>query len=167
MDYTKDKVVKRNIKLGFSHLDTVDMVNALNKLLANYHIHYQKLRNFHWNVQGADFFELHEKFEDIYTRTSVNIDIIAERIRVFDKTPLSTFKEYLDTAEIEEPGYGFSSYQMVKSIIDDFEILIGVQNDVMDAALNVGDSGTIDIVNTHIKEMEKDFWMLSSWLKNA
>lgn len=158
-------VMRRYTKLGFSHLDTAEIVTTLNNLLANYQVHYQKLRNFHWNVTGSDFFELHEKFEEIYTRASENVDVIAERIRVFEKTPLSQMKEYLSVSEIEEPPYGLGSYEMVKHILADFEILLQKQNDVMDAALKIGDSGTIDLINSHIEHMEKDFWMLGAWSK--
>ena len=80
-------------KLGFSHLETAEIVLNLNKLLANYHVHYQKLRNFHWNVEGPEFFELHQKFEEQYNEVKVNIDDIAERIRIFDKKPMSTLSE--------------------------------------------------------------------------
>ena len=36
--------------------------DQLNTLLADYQVHYQKLRNYHWNVRGPMFFELHLKF---------------------------------------------------------------------------------------------------------
>ena len=51
--------------LGLSHEKTFDVAGELNVLLANYHIYYQKLRNYHWNVEGENFFDLHDKFEEI------------------------------------------------------------------------------------------------------
>ena len=51
---TKEK--KSYIKLGFSGKETEEIVNSLNLLLANYHVFYQKLRNYHWNVTGGGFF---------------------------------------------------------------------------------------------------------------
>ena len=55
-------------KLGFTYLETAEIVVALNQLMANYHVHYQKLRNFHWNVETQDFFELHVEFENALPR---------------------------------------------------------------------------------------------------
>lgn len=52
-------------KLGFSKEETEKVVARLNLLLANYHMHYQKLRNFHWNVRGTNFFDIHQQFEDL------------------------------------------------------------------------------------------------------
>ena len=45
-------------KLGYTHMDTAEIVTLLNRLLADYSVYQQKLRNFHWNVSGQDFFEL-------------------------------------------------------------------------------------------------------------
>lgn len=42
------------------------VVTELNVLLADYHVYYQKLRNFHWNVLGENFFDLHNRFEEMY-----------------------------------------------------------------------------------------------------
>lgn len=37
-------------KLGVTYLETAEIVIPLNQLLSNYIVHYQKLRNFYWNV---------------------------------------------------------------------------------------------------------------------
>jgi len=77
-------------------------VNALHAILANYNEHYQKLRNFHLNVKGPDFFDFHEKFEEQYDASKIAIYEIAERVSVFGGTPFSTMFDFLDNAEIKE-----------------------------------------------------------------
>jgi starvation-inducible DNA-binding protein len=67
----------------------------LNQLLASYQIHYQNLRSLHWNIKGQGFFELHLKYEELYNRTLVIVDDLAERILSIGETPLSSFSEYL------------------------------------------------------------------------
>ena len=157
---------KPHAKLGFSHLETAEIVVKLNELLANYQVHFHKLQNFHWNVRGRDFFELHEQFENMYNRAFENIDDIAERIRVFGQTPTSTMKEYLDMSEIPEKGTDLTGEMMVKEILADFEILLSYSIESIEIAAANGDVGTVDLVNTIIKEMEKNHWMLTSWLKS-
>ncbi len=152
-------------KLGYSSLQSASIVIHLNKLLANYHVHYQKLRNFHWNVKGGDFFELHEVFENQYNKAKVNIDEVAERIRVFGQTPFSTLREYLEQSTIEEVGTNLTAFQMVKEIQSDYEILLQDMIAVTDAAIDIGDVGTEDLINTFIKNMEKDHWMFNAWLQ--
>src|SRR5688572_33158880 len=77
------------VKLGWSTEEIEKITYALNALLANYSVHYQKLRNYHWNVKGTDFFDLHQEFESQYNQSLEHIDEIAERIRIFAQTPLS------------------------------------------------------------------------------
>ena len=79
---TDNKMAKaKPVKLGWSTKETERIAESLNLLLANYSVYYQKLRNYHWNVQGSDFFDLHEQFEMLYTEALNSIDSIAERIR--------------------------------------------------------------------------------------
>jgi len=153
-------------KLGFTKMETAELVKTMNVLLANYHIHYQKLRNYHWNVKGADFFDIHEKFEEQYNESIENIDLIAERIRVFGYTPMSTLKEYLETSEIKETGTDLTGMEMVAEILRDFEVLLSYMVNVADAAIDVGDVGTEDMINSFIKKMEKSHWMFTAFASN-
>jgi starvation-inducible DNA-binding protein len=152
-------------KLGYSKEETKEVVDALNALLANYHVHYQKLRNYHWNVKGADFFDIHEQFEAQYDQAKLNIDDIAERIRVFGYRPISTLAEYLDFADIKETptDKDMSGMEMVREILNDFEILLSYMVDVADAAIDVGDIGTEDMIKDFVKDMEKTHWMFTSF----
>lgn len=151
-------------KLGFTGMDTVQVVQPMNKLLANYQIHYQKLRNFHWNVRGGDFFDLHEKFEELYREAQGNIDEVAERIRVFGQTPLSTYREYLETAQIEEVGTDIKPADMVKEVLYDFQVLLENMNEVIDSARESGDTSTLDLLNGFRRKVEKHHWMFSAFL---
>lgn len=85
----------------------------LNTLLANYQVHYQKLRKYHWNVIGSDFFDIHAELELRYQQAQLNIDLIAERIRVFHERPFSTYKEFLKESTIAEDAAVPASEDMV------------------------------------------------------
>src|SRR5690606_13876996 len=113
-------------------------------------------QNFHWNVKGRDFFELHEQFEKMYMSAFQHVDLIAERIRVFGKTPVSTMKEYLNLSEIKEANPDLSGEFMVREILADYAILISLMVDTLDQTSKNGDAGTTDMVNRFIKQMEKD-----------
>ena len=152
------------VKLGWSTEETERIAQVLNDLLANYSVHYQKLRNYHWNVKGSDFFDLHERFEQQYNEARENIDEIAERIRVFSKTPLSTLKEYIETSEIKETGADLPSDLMVREVLSDFRILLEYMFSVVDVAIDQGDSGTEEMVKKFIHDIEKHHWMLTAFL---
>ncbi len=151
------------VKLGYSKLETAEIVEAMNKLLASYCVHYQKLRNFHWNVKGGDFFDIHEKFEEEYNYAKSAIDEIAERIRVFGQTPLSTMREYLDHSEIKESGTDLTGLEMVSEILRDYETLLEQMFNVIEVSLNNGDSGTEDLIKGFVKQTEKKHWMFNAF----
>lgn len=152
-------------KLGFDSEETKDVVENLNKLLANLHVHYQKLRNYHWNVEGPDFFDIHETFEEEYNEVKLEIDEIAERIRVFGKTPYSTLTKYLEVSEIKETGTDLKADEMVKEILRDFEVLLSFMVDSVEAAKEIGDISTDDLITGFMKRREKKHWMLTAFSK--
>jgi starvation-inducible DNA-binding protein len=157
--------MKEYKKLGFSGEETAEIVDALNKLLANLQVHYHKLRNFHWNVEGPDFFELHEQFELEYDQVKIQIDEIAERIRVFGHKPLSKMSDYLEAAEIEEAGTDLSSKDMVQELLRDYEFLLSFMMDAVEAASEVDDNATEDLITGYMKRTEQRHWMFSAWAK--
>lgn len=163
---TKNRISKKRsfVKLGFSKLEAVEIVNSLNQLLADYSVHYQKLRNFHWNVTGSDFFDIHEKFEEQYNVTKVAVDDIAERIRIFGLHPFSTMLEFIENSHLKEVGNDFPADKMVTEIINDYEILLEQMFNVLDMAIEHGDSGTEDMIKEFIKYTEKNHWMMSAFL---
>jgi starvation-inducible DNA-binding protein len=151
-------------KLGWTSEEIQKMCTVLNRLLANYSVHYQKLRNYHWNVKGNDFFDLHDQFETLYTEALKNIDDIAERIRIFQETPLSTLREYLDTSEIKETTPSLTADLMVREILSDYRILLEHMFAVVEVATDQNDSGTEEMIKVFIHNIEKHHWMLSAFL---
>jgi starvation-inducible DNA-binding protein len=161
------KVEKRVFKkLGYREEESEKIVGSLNKLLANYHVHYQKLRNFHWNVTGSDFFDLHDKFEELYNEALENIDLVAERIRVFGMTPYSLITDYLENSDIKEVGTDLSSKEMVDEVLRDLEILADNMNECAESVSEVGDLATEDMLIAFIKSIELHHWMLTSFQKD-
>ena len=157
---TKEKTF---VRLGFNKKDTSELIDQVNILISSYHVHYQKLRNFHWNVTGKDFFDLHDKFEELYNFSKVNIDDLAERVRVFGAFPTATLQEYLDSSKIKEPEGVQNPDEMVDHLLSDFEILLSQMINVLETANDIGDVSTIDLVNSMVKQTEKYYWMFTSW----
>lgn len=150
--------------LGFVKEESKEIVSKLNTLLANYQIHYQKLRNFHWNVKGADFFDIHEQFEQEYNEVKLQIDEIAERIRTFGATPYSTLASYLEHADIKESPTDLHSDHMVKEILSDFTMIMSYLIDAIEESNESGDIGTADMLTKYLKRTEKRHWMLNAFI---
>src|SRR5215217_1846960 len=119
------------IKLSEKQVKPV--VDMLNDYLANYHIHYQKLRGCHWNIKGQNFFTLHIKFEELYTNAQLTIDEIAERVLTLGKPPHSRFADYIKESTIKEiDTIGLKDLDMVNAILDDMSELIKLERDLLD-----------------------------------
>lgn len=143
----------------------IPVVDHLNDLLANYHVHYQKLRGCHWNVRGGHFFTLHVKFEELYNNAITTIDELAERILTLGKSPLSRYQDYLETSEIEEiDTIDMSDVDLVKAVVDDLEVLIALQRDLLEITDEANDEGSNDMINAFMQFNEKQNWMLRAFL---
>ena len=163
---TLNKKQKSFRKLGFTYLETAEIVVALKQLFANYQIHYHKLRNFHWNVESHDFFELHQEFENEYNKVQERIDIIAERIRVFGLKPAISIEETIEMSEIQQvKSNRMEATDMVHEVLKDFDILHDKMLDVLNASLEAGDNVTEQIITEFMRDLEKRNWMFTSWSK--
>lgn len=143
------------------------VVTELNVLLADYQVYYQKLRNFHWNVLGKNFFELHNQFEEMYNDAKIKIDDIAERIVTLKYHPISKLSDYVEVSNIKESSPLLTDVEMVNIIIKDQKIILNQLANVIEKANNTEDEGTIDLIGAYIRELEKSSWMLSAWSKNT
>ncbi|MEM8528483.1 MAG: Dps family protein [Bacteroidota bacterium] len=153
--------------LGLEDSKVESTVNELNQLLSNYHVYYQNLRNYHWNVNGENFFDLHEKFEALYNSAKARIDEVAERILTLRKTPVSKFSDYLRRAEIEEANIVHDEYEMVDTILQNHSLIIKNFRRVLKEADDASDEGTIDMIGGFLADVEKESWMLDAWRAKA
>ncbi|MGY5846873.1 Dps family protein [Salegentibacter sp. HM20] len=149
--------------LGLDKAKTEKTVQQLNILLADYHLYYQKLRNFHWNIFGKNFFDLHEKFEELYDDAKVKIDEIAERVLTLRYQPTSNLSDYLKASNVEESKSDLSDSAMIKTLLEDHGKLLSQMRKVVEVADEAKDEGTIDLIGAYIRELEKTSWMLDAW----
>lgn len=140
---------------------------SLNELIAEYQIHYQNMLGFHWNVKGRRFFELHEKFEQLYNEAKEAVDEIAERVLTLGFTPFHTMTDYLEVArvrQIKEIKNISDDQEIVRYIVADLRALLEKERELHEAASDVKDIGTYHLLEDYIAAQEKHIWMLSSWL---
>lgn len=107
---------------------------ALNILLADYRLYYQKLRNFHWNIVGSNFFDLHEKFEQLYDDAKLKVDEIAERILTLRFQLVSNYSDYLKISNLEESPSEMKDIAMVKTLLKDHGTILEQMRKVINKA---------------------------------
>lgn len=151
--------------IGLKIKESKILVDRLNSLLANYEIYYQNLRNFHWNVSGPNFFELHAKFEELYNAANLGIDETAERILTLGERPFSSFSEYIENSEIKEAKNIQDAKKMVEIVRDNLNTLLNLERSALETAAAQGDEGTVSLMSEYITAKEKVVWMLSAYLR--
>jgi starvation-inducible DNA-binding protein len=152
--------------LGLGKETNLELAEKLNELLANYHIYYQNLRAFHWNIKGVNFFQLHAKFEELYTQALVKIDEIAERILTLGHTPPHTFSDYVRVSAVKEAQNLTGDRETVSVTLDNISTLIQLERNILRLADESNDEGTLGLISTDLNENEKTHWMLRAFLKS-
>ncbi|UCE93041.1 MAG: DNA starvation/stationary phase protection protein [Flavobacteriaceae bacterium] len=150
--------------LGLDKEKVNGLKESLNELLANFQVYYQNLRGLHWNIKGKSFFELHMKFEELYTDSQEKIDMIAERILTLEGTPLHTFKDYIDMSDVPVGKDISNDRKSVELIVDSLIILIDIERKILNQSAEADDEGTNAMMSDFVSEQEKTVWMLKSWL---
>lgn len=145
-------------------MNTTAYHDKLNTLLATYQVHYQNLRAIHWNIKGENFFELHLKYEELYTRTQVIIDELAERILTLGQTPLHRFTDYLAASTLKENATIHDGKQGMEYIHAAQTELLHLEREILALANDLQDEGTNALMSDLVREKEKTNWMFAAWL---
>ncbi|TFJ47010.1 DNA starvation/stationary phase protection protein [Carnobacterium divergens] len=147
----------------------IDVKAILNKQVANHGVLYTKFHQHHWYVQGASFYTLHEKFEELFNSIAANSDEIAERLIAIGGAPYSTLAEYLEHASIEEKPYTkkTSANDMVASVVHDYRIIRDEISEGIELTGEAGDDSTQDMLIAYKTEIEKNIWMLQAFLDQS
>lgn len=137
----------------------------LNKNLANLQVLYVKLHNYHWNVKGMNFKQVHELTESYYEYYAKQYDDVAERILQLGGKPLSSMKDYLTAASIkEEIENDFDGKFVLSSVLKDFELLNSEFKEISKVAGNDDDVPTANITDENVAWLEKQIWMIKASL---
>ena len=150
--------------IGLDIEKSKETVDKLENILANYSIFYQNVRGYHWNVSGELFFDLHIKFEELYTDLVEKIDDIAERIRELGGFPNHNYSYYLTVSEIKESEQIKDGVKCVEGVLEGLSVLIINQRKLVKFTDKNDDDGTSDLMTNNIKEQEKLAWMYAAFL---
>jgi len=153
-------------KIGIADDHRAATVGILNDLLADEFVLYTKSRNYHWNVVGPQFSELHKLFETQYEQLDEFIDQVAERARALDGRAYGTLAEFSQHSRLKErPGEAPAARDMIADLLADHETMIRQLRQDAETVMNKhGDSGTNDFLIGLMEDHEKTAWMLRAHL---
>lgn len=148
------------IDIGISAKDRESIADGLGALLADSYTLYLQTHNFHWNVTGPLFRELHLMFEEQYTELADAVDEIAERIRTLGFTAPGTYKAFAKLSSIDEVEDVPEAKDMVEILTRGHEQVVKTCRKVFKAAQGGDDESTLALVSDRMSVHEKTAWML-------
>ncbi len=154
------------VNIGIPDKNTQAVANKLNKLLADEYILYTKTRNYHWNIEGPNFMELHKFYEGLYEELDGVIDAIAERVRQLGHYSQGRLKDFLKQGSLDEPEYTNDQYKQLKNLLEDHETIIrGLRTDITEFGEKFKDLGNADFITGLMEKHEKWAWFIRSYTK--
>jgi len=146
--------------------DRKAVVEILNRLLSDEYVLLTKTRNYHWNVTGPQFNDLHTFFESQYDALNEVVDEVAERARQLGGRAFGTLAEFAKAARLtEQPEGAPAARDMLASLLADHETVIrSLRGDIGPVADRYKDVGTSDFLTGLLEKHEKMAWMLRAFV---
>ena len=148
------------IDIGIKEKDRSRIAEGLKRLLADSYTLYLQTHNFHWNVTGPQFRELHLMFEEHYTELATAVDEIAERIRTLDVAAPGTYKAFAKLSSIKEVEDVPEAKKMVEILTQGHEQVVKTCREALKLAQEADDESTTALVSDRMRVHEKTAWML-------
>src|SRR5205085_6321250 len=153
--------------IGLRDAERQGVIALLNTLLADEYVLYTKTRNYHWNVTGPQFNDLHKFFETQYEALDDIVDEVAERARSLGGRAAGSLEEFRKLARLgEDVGKVPAARDMLAALLADHEALArSLRADVDTVTDKHKDTGTADFLTGLLEQHEKMSWMLRSFLE--
>lgn len=148
------------IDIGISEQDRNATASGLKHLLADSYTLYLQTHNFHWNVTGPQFRDLHLMFEEHYTELATAVDDIAERIRTLGVYAPGTYKQLAKLSSITEVEEIPEATEMVAILTKSHEHVVKTCREVLTIAQEANDESSAALVSDRMRIHEKTAWML-------
>src|SRR3546814_15646106 len=105
------------IDMGISQKYRTAISEGLSRVLADNYTLYLKTHNYHWNVTGPSFPQLHTMFEEQYRELWAATDTIAERMRALGAVAPGTYAQLSKLTSIHEDNDVPSANPMVANLV--------------------------------------------------
>ena len=140
-------------------------VNQLKIAFASQYAFAIKAQNFHWNVEGIDFYQKHKMFQKIYEETYGAVDDFAENIRKIKAyTPASLYR-FSSLSAVDDEVEVLDPQAMVAELLRDAEKMQEIMKVIFVEAEARGEHGLSNFLADRQDAFAKHAWFLRSTLK--
>jgi starvation-inducible DNA-binding protein len=124
-----------------------------------------KAQNFHWNVEGPLFVQLHDLFERIYTEVYGSIDTFAEELRALQIYTPASLSKFSMLTKVEDENSVPEFQDMLRELLADSDKMANMFKIVFAMSEEAGDHGLSDFLAGRQDAHKKHSWMLRASLK--
>lgn len=153
------------IDIGIEEGARKAIAEGVARVLADSYTLYLQAHNFHWNVTGPLFRELHLMFEEQYTELATAVDDIAERIRTLGSPAPGTYAEFTRLSSFSLPDGIPEGREMIRLMKEGHEAVVRSARATLPLAQEAGDESTASLLADRMVLHEKTAWMLRSMLE--
>jgi starvation-inducible DNA-binding protein len=158
------KMYNTKIDLDFEKREPI--IALLNQQLADTFDLYSQTKQAHWNVKGAQFFQLHELFDKLATEVLDYVDTIAERATTLGGTALGTARMSAGASRLPEYPDVVGSVESLQALVDRYANLAASSRAAIDTATEFGDADTADLFTGISRGLDKSLWFLEAHLQD-
>jgi len=138
---------------------------ALKTAFASEYSFYLKAQNFHWNVEGPLFTQLHQLFGNIYEEVGDTIDDFAENLRKAGAYAPASLQRFNMLSVVEDENEVPDFQTMLRVLLEDSEKMADIFRITFDMAEAAGDHGLSNFLADRQDAHKKHNWMLRASLK--
>jgi starvation-inducible DNA-binding protein len=136
------------------------LVQGLHGLLADAVLWQWLSRQWHWNVTGPRFRELHAVFDELVTQADSDIDALAERSLTLGAPPPRRLADLVSSAALADDKADTHPGAMLAAAQDALHTRLARSREVIDLAEAAGDRGTVNLLDAMNDRLEKTAWLL-------
>jgi DNA-binding ferritin-like protein len=143
------------------------IVDALNADLANAYTLYHQLHKHHWNVEGAEFLDIHVFLQEVYEDVETAADELAERLQAIGGVPHASMTTLADEATVESEDEDV--YDVRTSLANDLEMMgdiIESYREHIELASGLGDHATAQMLREQLETLEEHTHHIEHYLED-
>jgi len=143
------------------------IVDALNTDLADAYVLYHQLHKHHWNVEGAEFRDVHVFLQEVYEDVEAAADEVAERLQALGGVPHASMTALVENATVEAEDEDV--YDIRTSLSNDVEMMgdmIESYRQHIELAENLGDYATGHMLREQLETLEEHTHHIEHYLED-
>ncbi len=143
------------------------MIEILNRHLADTADLYSQVKQAHWNVKGIHFYQLHLLFDQLAEKRQEEADELAERATELGGYARGTVRMAAVNSRLPEiPTDINTGVDYLMALVERYGIHANSMRAAIDEADQAGDADTADLFTEISRELDKDLWFLQAHLQD-